>query len=69
MCGKDVKPIVENMGPITGYQCINPDCSIFMQPWSIDDHKDNQDWAVRHIRLLEKENDDLKKRIELLEAK
>lgn len=45
---------------ILGYQCINPDCELNTTKkdennWTLAEHKDSQEWAVRHIRNSEDE--------------
>lgn len=75
-CGSDVLPIMSNpidickFPPIgiVSYQCINPDCELNTTKkdennWSLEKHKDNQNWAVRHIRALETDNQALKEQI------
>jgi hypothetical protein len=54
---------------ITNYQCLNANCSEFKKPWLFAENKDSQNWAVRHIRLLEKEVAELKARLDELESK
>jgi hypothetical protein len=73
-CGKDLDILFKSneslneidkiMNPmiISGYQCVNPDCEIYNQSWSEAEHKDNQDWTIRHIK-------DLERRILILEDK
>jgi len=43
-------------------------CSTCDLQWTIAEHKENQSWAVRHIRLLEEEIVLLKERIKKLEG-
>ena len=55
-CGTELAAIMGGNAQFVfpvGYQCPNPECSEFEKPWSVAEHKDNQDWAVRHIRALE----------------
>ena len=48
-CGSELRCIVNSPNePIIGYKC--PNCNL---EWSLAEHKDNQNWAVRHIRALE----------------
>ena len=59
---------------ITGYECINPACELNNEKkdennWSLAEHKDNQSWAVRHIRALEADNQALKEQITKLQEK
>lgn len=51
-------------GKVLGYKCINPDCEIYNEEWSTAEHKDNQDWAIRHIRALEAENQTLRDEVD-----
>jgi len=71
-CGKELIPYGFPI-KLEGYQCNNPDCPEYNKPWTLAEHKDNQNWAVRHIRLLEsktqaleQENADLKTKLENL---
>jgi hypothetical protein len=41
-------------------------CEICGIEWDYTEHKDNQNWAIRHIRLLEQENANLKTKLENL---
>lgn len=47
----------------------NVRCETCNLEWLREEHKDNQNWAVRHIRLLEKEVAELKARLDELESK
>jgi len=64
-CGHELTSIFKENGVTipdhVGYQCVNPDCEIYNQSWSVQDNKDNQDWNVRHTRALEQ-------RVQTLEA-
>jgi hypothetical protein len=51
---------------IVSIQCTNPECSEFNKPWTLAEHKDNQDWAVRHIRALEQRVQTLESQIQQL---
>ena len=47
-------------------------CEVCNLQWTLAEHKDNQDWAVRHIRQLEQriatlEADNLKMNLQLKE--
>jgi hypothetical protein len=58
-----------------GYLCVNLDCELNTTKkdennWSLEKHKDNQGWAVRHLRIAEsqiqlliQENQTLKEQI------
>lgn len=59
-CGQEIISIEDN-GIIKGFQCVNSSCEEFEQPWNLADHKDNQDWNIRHTRILEQ-------RVQTLEA-
>jgi len=51
MCGAELTVILNDSKPNTstiGYKCTN--CKL---QWTLAEHKDNQNWAVRHIRSLE----------------
>jgi hypothetical protein len=55
-CGKDLQinyNFTIDPPQLDSYQCVNSDCELYNQSWSEAEHKDNQDWAVRHIRALE----------------
>lgn len=65
-CGTELNRILNVKSPLgftIGYECINKECSEFGHPWTKEEHKDNQDWAVRHIRLLEQKVTDLESKI------
>lgn len=66
-CGQIVKPtgFDKFMVPI-GFICTNPDCVNPKKEWTLSEDKDNQNWAIRHIRLLEQENANLKTKLENL---
>lgn len=53
LCGAELEAVLVSDGNLThcvGYQCLN--CKL---QWTVAEHKDNQHWAVRHIRDLEAE--------------
>ena len=61
MCGAELTVILNDSKPNTstiGYKCTN--CKL---QWTPAEHKDNQNWAVRHIRALEADNQALKEQI------
>ena len=61
-CGQSLVAILEDeTHTILQYECVNPNCTEFQKPWSIAEHKDNQEWSVRHTRNLEQ-------RVQQLEA-
>jgi hypothetical protein len=64
-CGQNVIGVLSGTHT-TGYQCVNELCTEYNQPWSLADHKDNQDWAVRHIRALEAQLKEQQEAIDLL---
>jgi len=48
----------ELLKTIDSFQCVNIECELNNEKidennWSIENHKDNQNWAVRHIRIIE----------------
>ena len=65
-CGKDCDFIlnpVHPMGLATHIRCVN--CNLI---WTVEEHKDNQDWNIRHTRLLEQRVQTLESQIkELIE--
>lgn len=71
-CGTELKSIMKENGMTipdhVGFQCVNPECEIYNEQWTIGAHKDNQDWAVRHIRILESKNSILEQRVQMLES-
>jgi hypothetical protein len=59
-CGNELATIYDVYQPIIlGYKCLN--CNL---QWTLAEHKDNQNWAVRHIRALEAEIQLLKDQLE-----
>lgn len=45
----------------SGYKCVH--CNL---QWSLSEHKDNQNWAVRHIRALEARVQQLETALDIL---
>jgi hypothetical protein len=68
ICGNEIEAILESnpkMEPamlIGGYKC-----NVCNLQWTLAEHKDNQNWAVRHIRALEAKISELENRIKELE--
>jgi len=56
-CGAELETILDFNRDLQllGYKCVNVDCEIYNEQWLISEHKDNQDWNVRHTRALEAE--------------
>jgi hypothetical protein len=65
-CGNKLTEYIDNEQQ-SGYICLNQNCIIYNTSWKITDHKDNQEWAVRHIRALEAKISELENRIKELE--
>jgi hypothetical protein len=73
LCGEELTPILEEFTPecdglklppmnrVSGYKCIP--CGI---EWDISEHKNDMNWAVRHIRALEDQVEILKETLNLL---
>ena len=68
-CGQELKANWNENVLCVGYTCINSNCEIYNQSWSIATHKDNQNWAVRHIRALETQIKELQEALLLLQQK
>jgi len=66
-CGHELKIWDDDAISTIWYKCMNLDCVIYKQSWTLSEHKDNQNWTVRHIRALEAENQYLKE--DLVELK
>jgi len=72
-CGWNCEPLSIGL-PFqnTGWKCVNPDCELNNEKkaennWTLEKHKDNQEWAVRHMRTLETLVASLEVRIKELE--
>jgi hypothetical protein len=63
ICGAELE-ILTNYPEILGYKCSN--CNL---QWTLAEHKDNQNWAVRHIRALEAQVKELSESILVLQKK
>jgi hypothetical protein len=67
LCGAELVEIYREPTIVVGYYCPNCiDKEGNQLQWSLSEHKDNQNWAIRHIRLLEQENANLKTKLENL---
>jgi hypothetical protein len=66
-CGQIVKPtgFDKFMVPI-GFICTNPDCVNPKKEWTLSEDKDNQNWAIRHIRALEARVQQLETALDIL---
>lgn len=54
-CGNEIE-IVRDPNEcviIKGYKCTNEACPNPVKEWTLAEHKDNQNWNVRHTRALE----------------
>lgn len=63
-CGHELSCVDEPRG----WQCVNSSCEEYQHSWTLAEHKDNQDWNVRHTRMLEEEVFLLKERLSKLES-
>ena len=50
---------------IKGYKCTNEACPNPVKEWNLAEHRDNQNWNVRHTRALEAEIDTIGKEYKL----
>lgn len=57
-CGNELTPIWKGApyaSTLIKFKCPNQTCEVFGQEWLFDDNKDNQDWNVRHTKVLEQQ--------------
>jgi hypothetical protein len=59
--GMIVQHLIPAVHEMDHYECIP--CGL---SWTFEEHKDNQNWAVRHIRELEKQVETFKEILDLL---
>ena len=63
-CGKTLTWLFDKPDPMQ--LCIGFKCETCNLQWTIEDHKNSVDWAIRHIRSLETAVQSLEKKLDAI---